>query len=228
LPHAFESLEELAMRDVIETKRLKLRRLRMSDAPRVARFSGDPGVGRNLAMTPLPYIEAAAEGWIMITRARAPLGRDFVFAVDLEGEGLIGVIGAHKRRDDPGFEIGYWFGRPYWGAGFATETLRSFVAAASSLGQLEAGHFIDNPASGRVLLKSGFAYTGEVKPMFSLGRGEKVECKRMRYASPFERGFGARDAETLHSTSSPSMGEEGVAWRGASARISPWSIASNR
>jgi RimJ/RimL family protein N-acetyltransferase len=184
------------MRDVIETKRLKLRRLRMSDAPRVARFCGDPGVGRNLAMTPLPYIEAVAEGWIMITRARAPRGRDFVFAVDLEGEGLIGAMGAH-RRDETGFEVGYWFGRPYWGKGFATEALRTFAAAASSLGPLQAGHFIDNPASGRVLLKSGFAYTGEIRPQFSLARGESVLSKRVRYAPAVERGVDARAAETL-------------------------------
>ena len=185
------------MRDVIETKRLKLRRLRMSDAPRVARFCNDPGVGRNLARTPLPYIEAAAEGWIMITRARAPLGRDFVFAIDLQGEGLIGVMGAHRGAGEA-YEVGYWFGRPYWGQGFATEALRVFAAAASSLGQLEAGHFVDNPASGRVLLKSGFAYTGETKPQFSLARGESVPSKRVRYAPNFERGFGAHEAEALH------------------------------
>ena len=183
------------MRDTIETKRLKLRRLRMSDAPRVARFCGDPAVGRNLASTPLPYLEAVAEGWIMITRARAPRGRDFVFAVDLEGEGLIGVIGANKREGES-FEVGYWFGRPYWGQGFATEATRSFVVAASALGVLEAGHFVDNPASGRVLTKAGFAYTGEVKPQFSLGRGESVASKRMRYAPGLERGFDAREAET--------------------------------
>jgi ribosomal-protein-alanine N-acetyltransferase len=171
------------MRDVIEigTKRLKLRRLRISDAPRMAQFLDDPGVGRNLAMTPLPYLPSAAEGWIMITQARAPLGRDFVFGVDLPGEGLIGCIGAH-RRDGESFEVGYWFGRPYWGQGFATEAARAFVAEAGKLGALEAGHFADNPASGRVLSKVGFAYTGETKPMFSLGRGESVACKRMRYA----------------------------------------------
>ncbi|MGH8431387.1 MAG: GNAT family N-acetyltransferase, partial [Solimonas sp.] len=159
------------MRDTIKTKRLKLRRLRMSDAPRVARFCNDPGVARNLASAPLPYIEAVAEGWIMITRARAPLGRNFVFAVDLAGEGLIGCVGAHRRQGES-FEVGYWFGRPYWGQGYATETVRAFVASASSLGELEAGHFLDNPASGRVLVKSGFAYTGETRPQFSLGRGE--------------------------------------------------------
>jgi RimJ/RimL family protein N-acetyltransferase len=172
------------MRDVIaiETRRLKLRGLRMADAARVARFCGDPEVGRNLAMTPLPYLESAAEGWIMIVQARAPQGRDFVFGVELPGEGLIGCIGAHRKGSDA-FEIGYWFGRPYWGRGFATETLCGFLAQAQSLGALEAGHFIDNPASGRVLEKGGFAYTGETRAMFSLGRGETVACKRMRYAS---------------------------------------------
>jgi RimJ/RimL family protein N-acetyltransferase len=171
------------MRDVIEieTKRLKLRALRLSDATRVARLCGDPGVGRNLAMTPLPYLDVMAEGWIMIVRASAPQGRDFVFGVELPGEGLIGCIGAHRKQGDA-FEVGYWFGRPYWGRGFATETLQGFMAQTQGLGSLEAGHFVDNPASGRVLTKGGFAYTGETKELFSLGRGERVPCRRMRFA----------------------------------------------
>lgn len=182
------------MRDVIEieTNRLKLRRLRMSDAQRIACFLDDPGVGRMLAMTPLPYPSVAAEGWIMITRARAPLERDFVYAIDREDEGLIGCMGAHQREGRT-FEVGYWIGRPYWGQGYATEAARGFVAAASKLGALEAGHFADNPASGRVLTKAGFTYTGEVKSMFSLGRGESVPCKRMRFAAEAEQGFGRRE-----------------------------------
>ncbi|MGD9979017.1 MAG: GNAT family N-acetyltransferase [Hyphomonadaceae bacterium] len=187
------------MRDVIEigTPRLKLRRLRMSDAQRIALFCDDPGVGRNLAMTPLPYLISAAEGWIMITRARAPLGRDFVYAVELPGEGLIGAIGAHRRAED-GFEMGYWFGRPFWGQGFATEAATAFVAEARELGDLHAGHFIDNPASGRVLSKAGFAYTGETKPLFSLGRGESVACKRMRYAAGVEWSVSESTAVAMH------------------------------
>lgn len=186
------------MRDVIEigTKRLKLRWLRMGDAPRVARFCGDPGVGRMLAMTPLPYLDVAAEGWIMTLAARRPLGRDFVFAVELPGEGLIGAIGAHKRSEE-GYEVGYWLGRPYWGHGFATEALRGLVVEAKTLGALNAGHFVDNPASGRVLAKSGFAYTGETKQMFSMARGESVMCKRMHYA-PELAGVEARAATTVH------------------------------
>lgn len=168
------------MRSTIETERLKLRPLDMTDAPRVARFCDDPGVGRNLAMTPLPYLEAAAEGWIMTLAARAPLKRDFVYAAELPGEGLIGVIGAHKSGDGR-FEVGYWFGRPYWGKGFATETLRGFLREARPLGALEAGHFVDNPASGRVLEKGGFAYTGDTDEVFSMGRAARVRRRRMAY-----------------------------------------------
>jgi RimJ/RimL family protein N-acetyltransferase len=168
------------MRELIETKRLALRPLRMDDAPAVARFCNDPGVGRNLAMTPLPYLPAAAEGWIMTLAARASRGEDHVRAVVLPGVGLVGVIGAHKHSDD--VEIGYWFGRPYWGRGFATEALNGFTPEARSLGALRAGHFVDNPASGRVLEKGGFAYTGEVAPLFSMARGAHAPCKRMAYA----------------------------------------------
>jgi RimJ/RimL family protein N-acetyltransferase len=185
------------MRDVIEieTKRLKLRGVRMSDAQRIAQFCGDPAVGRNLAMTPLPYLDVAAEGWVLIARARQ--GRHFVFAADLPGEGLIGMIGAHPQADGR-FEVGYWFGRPYWGRGFGTEAVHAFTAQARALGPLEAGHFVDNPASGRVLEKAGFAYTGEVKSTYSLGRGESVACKRMALMPANTDGRRAASFEVIH------------------------------
>lgn len=171
------------MRDVIEieTERLRLRKLRMSDARRIAYFCSDPGVGRNLAMTPIPYLDVTAEGWMLILRARAALERDFVFGVELRDEGLVGCIGAHKRGED-GFEVGYWYGRPYWGLGLATEALTAFVDEARKLGELSAGHFVDNPASGRVLSKGGFVYTGETQSLFSMARGQKAPSKRMRFA----------------------------------------------
>jgi RimJ/RimL family protein N-acetyltransferase len=179
--------------EVIETKRLKLRQMRTSDAKRVAQLCGDPAVARMILRAPLPYLPIAAEGWIMTLAARKPLAEDFVYAVELEGEGLIGCIGAHKTPGG-GFEIGYWFGQPYWGRGYASEALQAFLQHAKALGPLHAGHFADNPASGRVLAKAGFAYTGEEKPMFSLARGESALCKRMQLVVEAERGFGPREA----------------------------------
>jgi hypothetical protein len=167
------------MRDVIEigTPRLKLRRLRMSDAHALS-VRDDPRRNRRLAAGPH---HGASRGTDLSTMS----------------QGLIGAIGAHKRGED-GFEMGYWFGRPYWGQGFATEAGTAFVSEAKNLGALNAGHFVDNPASGRVLSKVGFAYTGETLPMFSLGRGESVGCKRMRYAPALERGVPSREAVVMH------------------------------
>jgi len=58
---------------------------------------------------------------------------------------------------------------------------------------LHAGHFVDNPASGRVLSKAGFVYTGEIVQQFSMARGERVLSKRMRFGEASIEA-GAEDA----------------------------------
>lgn len=172
------------MRAELRTERLRLRQLTLADAQRISEFTSEPEVARNTSRIPLPNPPVAVEGWMMTLFARQPLGLDHVRAIDAEGEGLVGLIGAHGELGWGGsgaIEIGYWIGKPHWGRGYATEALRAFVFEATELGAIEAGHFADNPASGRVLEKAGFAYTGDISPIFSLARGEQVPCRRMRF-----------------------------------------------
>jgi RimJ/RimL family protein N-acetyltransferase len=164
----------------LATPRLVLRPFELADAPRAGRLSRDWDVARMVSSMPFPQPDIAVEGFILIEQARRPLERDHVFAIDLPGEGLIGVCGAHTHKHDykgRDVEIGYWLGRPYWGNGYASEAAHALAAFAASLGHgpVVARHFIDNPASGQVLRKIGFAYTGETRPMFCLARGEEVE-----------------------------------------------------
>jgi RimJ/RimL family protein N-acetyltransferase len=42
------------------------------------------------------------------------------------------------------------------------------------------GHFLDNPASGRVLRKVGFRPTGKVASRHSCGRGGEAACALYR------------------------------------------------
>lgn len=165
------------MRKTIEAQRLKLRPLRCTDAAAISRFTSDPGVARMLGSVPLPNPVVAVEGWMMILKARAHLESDYVYVMEAFGD-LVGVIGAHAR--DGGYELGYWVGRPFWNMGFGTEAARAVAAEArASLGAIEASHYLDNPASGRVLEKAGFVYTGDVQPRFSLARGEHVDTRIM-------------------------------------------------
>ena len=52
-------------------------------------------------------------------------------------------------------EVGYWIARGYRGKGYASEALDGLLGIARSLGirRLQAGHYVDNPASGAVLRK---------------------------------------------------------------------------
>ncbi len=172
------------MAEAIRTERLTLRRPRAADAARVGKLSRDKDVARMVTLMPYPQPDISAEGFLLIMEARESLGHDHVFAIELPGEGLIGLCGAHARGE-VGFEIGYWLGRAYWGSGYATEAARAVTAHACALdrGPVFAGHFTDNPASGRVLEKVGFVYTGEVTPRFSLARGAKVDTAMMEYAA---------------------------------------------
>jgi RimJ/RimL family protein N-acetyltransferase len=169
---------EAPMRTTIETERLILRPLAMSDAARIAALTSDIDVARMVGMIPYPHPRVAAEGFIQIMHARQALGLDHVYALDAGGDALIGCIGAHRKSADD-IEIGYWVGRPYWGRGYATEAARAVSAEALREGPVTATHFVDNPASGRVLEKAGFAYTGEIEPRFSLARGRNVDARLM-------------------------------------------------
>ena len=166
----------------IRTERLVLRPPETTDARRIGMLSRDRDVARMVSLMPYPQPDICAEGFILIMQARARLGNDHVYAIDLPGEGAIGVCGAHARGEGGGIEIGYWLGRPFWGKGFATEAARAVtaIARAPGRGPVTSGHFVDNPASGRVLEKVGFVYTGEIAPRFSLARAARVDTRLMQ------------------------------------------------
>jgi RimJ/RimL family protein N-acetyltransferase len=164
----------------LSTPRLTLRPLKPGDAAALGRLVDDPGVATMTTSIPHPFPEGAAEAFI-VRMGQADPDREGVFALDSPRDGFIGVLGFHP--DDRGaVEIGYWLGRPYWGQGYMTEAVDAGLGwAGQGWGRryLLAGHFADNPASGQVLVKTGFLYTGEVLPRFSVARGEDAPTRMM-------------------------------------------------
>jgi len=159
------------------TERLLLRPAWAEDAPALFGAIADEGIVRNLATAPWPYLPEHAEAFV--ERERDPARPTALIFLRTDGAPvLIGGMGIHDTPDGE-VELGYWIARPYWGQGFATEAGRAVVSFACNtlrLRRLVAGHFIDNPASGRVLRKLGFKPVGAVRGRFSTARGAEAQC----------------------------------------------------
>ncbi|WP_428410546.1 GNAT family N-acetyltransferase [Hyphococcus sp.] len=167
---------------VIHTKRLLLRRIEAADAPDFARLCNDELIARNTARIPHPYTLQDAEGFVAFIGGVFDSGAEYAFAVCEAGE-LVACCGVTGPEGN--FDLGYWVGAPFRGRGVATEAARAVAHFAfEKLGAdiLQAAHFTDNPASGRVLEKAGFRYTGESRKQFSLGRGHEADSFRMTLA----------------------------------------------
>lgn len=162
------------------TPRLLLRPGFPEDAPALAAAIADEAIVRNLAAAPWPYSMRDAEAFL--AKPRDPVLPSLLIFERTQAEPrLVGACGL-GRRPSGAVEMGYWIARPMWGRGFATEAGIALIGIARALGlsQIEGSHFIDNPASARVLDKLGFESTGLIAPRMNCARGEEVPARLMR------------------------------------------------
>ena len=159
------------------TKRLLLRPGWAEDAPALAATIADEMIVRNLAKAPWPYGLADAQAFI--DAAPDPgLPRFLMFERTDGAPRLVGSCGLHVRPSGA-VEMGYWVARAEWNRGFATEAGAALldIARALRLPRIEGAHFVDNPASGRVLEKLGFADTGLTGTRHSCARGGEATVR---------------------------------------------------
>ncbi len=162
------------------TDRLLLRPGWAEDAPALARAIADEQIVRNLATAPWPYALKDAEAFL--AAPRDPVMPSFLITERTEGAPrIVGACGL-GRRPSGAVEMGYWIVRPHWGKGFATEAGRALIDIARTLklSRLEGSHFVDNPASGRVLEKLGFVPTGLSPSRYSCARGAEAISRLYR------------------------------------------------
>ena len=144
-----------------------LRPWRPTDAPSLAKHADNPRIAENLRDGfPSPYHLEDAHRFIAMAVAEhgppvpnAPSSALFL-AIDVDGI-AVGGVGITPLQDvyRRTAEIGYWLGEPFWGKGIATEAVSALVPVAFDrfdIVRLQAGIFVSNPASMRVLEKCGF------------------------------------------------------------------------
>ena len=149
----------------LETGRLILRRPVPTDAEAMfARWAQDPEVTRYLVWRPhtslddsRAHIARCVQSW--------ENGREFVWLLEEKGSGrLAGSIAT--RPDQHGVNVGYLVARDCWGRGFMPEALRAVTEwwlSQPGVFRVWATCDIENPASARVLEKSGFTLEGTLR-----------------------------------------------------------------
>jgi RimJ/RimL family protein N-acetyltransferase len=158
----------------VNADRFDLRPLKTSDKGLLEMYMGDEKVARGLRQTPHPLPPGTVEA--LITRAHHPDRVEDYWVMDGSKTGHAEVFGLIilNRMDRHQSEISYWVAPAFWNVGFATEAVRSLLAAnPHEARQYFAEAFQDNPGSARVLTNCGFDYLGDAEA-FSVARNAVV------------------------------------------------------
>ncbi len=178
-PEGFMSPPEFFFRlPVLETEDLVLRRPARKDAKDIFRYASDPEVARYVLWEPHRSVsETRLYVRELRSRLRAGCPSSWV-AVHRETGTVIGTIGfMWYSTENRSAELGYSFSREYWNRGYATQALKAVADAvfrSLPVNRLEAQHDLRNPASGRVMQKSGFRQEGILRSRI-MNKGEYVD-----------------------------------------------------
>ena len=150
--------------ETLNSPRLILRKLKLSDAPDFYRFASDPEVCRYMLWNLHRSIDDSIQS-IQTAIDRYSTGKYYRWAIALESTdqviGIIQLLGFEEASQSCSFA--YMLGKPYWNQGYATEALQlvlRFAFENMQLQSVKADHFCMNPASGRVMEKAGMRQCG--------------------------------------------------------------------
>ncbi len=113
---------------------------------------------------PHPYTLENGKSFIAFATKDNPI---HIFAIDIAGK-AVGGIGIHPQTDimRKNAELGYWLGEKYWGNGILTRAIPQMLDFAFNtydITRVYARPFGNNPASARVLEKTGFVLEATLK-----------------------------------------------------------------
>lgn len=168
----------------METKRLRFRPWRESDAASLFKYASDPDIGSRAGWPPHQSIEES----LRVIREVFSNGHTWALELKETGEpvGCMGYYAYGESNIEIGpedAELGYWIAKTYWNQGLCTEALRAMIDWCfnkKGFLTLWSDYFVDNPASGRVMEKCGFRETGDINWCSHLYRGDERPVKIMR------------------------------------------------
>ena len=148
----------------IETKRLILRKPKLSDWKDVVEGVGNLDVSKRTENIPYPYSKKNALEWLK--RSIKKWGKkDYCLSIELKSEKKI--IGSIDLSDVDKFKgtatTGSWINKKYWKKGYITEAkiaANEFAFNELKLRKLNSTVFTDNKASNKTQQRMGYRFEG--------------------------------------------------------------------
>lgn len=166
----------------LETDRLILRKIELEDYKKAYKnWCSDPEVPKYLPWEPHTNEEVTKnlyESWINEYNDPFKFRWIVIEKVSNEPIGTIDVVNFKER--DSRAEIGYCYGKKWWGKGYGTEALKVVIDYLLNEVEIEmiiAGHEISNPASGRVMEKAGMEYACLMPKWMKNKEGKREDIK---------------------------------------------------
>jgi ribosomal-protein-alanine N-acetyltransferase len=165
----------------LTSSRLGFRRWTTEDLPLAAQLWGDPSV---TGLFGGPYTPEAVRARLELEMRQArKSGVQYWPVFLLENAEHVGCAGLRPCSGPRTLELGFHLRPRFWGKGIATEAARAIVRYGFEVLDLDAifaGHHPSNTASRNVLVKLGFARTGEefyppsgvVEPTYLLSKAD--------------------------------------------------------
>jgi [ribosomal protein S5]-alanine N-acetyltransferase len=166
---------------ISENEICKLRNLEEADLEILTGYADNKKIAENLRDAfPYPYSREDAQTFYHYVKTQVP---ESTFVIEFQNNfaGMIGLLPLNDvyRRSA---EIGYWLGEPFWNKGIMTNAVKLMVNWGwqnLDIVRIHTGVFSYNPASCRVLEKSGFVFEGEfIKSIFKNG----IYTNELRYS----------------------------------------------
>jgi RimJ/RimL family protein N-acetyltransferase len=154
----------------IQTRRLILRPLALSDAPAIQRHFNNWNIIKNLAsVVPWPYPDDGAEPFIKLQLEKIAAGEEiyqWVLALKSGDGEAIGNIRFTPGPDQPKGNRGFWLAEPYWNEGLMTEAIAAvndFAFRTLAIESFYVCNAVSNVASRRVKQKTGAEFVGYIE-----------------------------------------------------------------
>lgn len=171
-------MEVIVLIKELNTRRLYLRKMKVSDSHSLFKIWSDPDVTKFMNIASFTH-EAQAKEMVVLLEDLAQAGKAIRFSIiERKSNEIIGTCGFNSiDLENAKAEIGYDIAKAYWGMGYAPEAISALIKYAFEtlkLNRIEAKVEPANVNSMKVLQKLHFTFEGTLR-QYEKSKGNFVD-----------------------------------------------------